>query len=59
MDTGYGIQPKQRIWIQDSGYNIKKNMDTEYGIQPKQRIWIQDMRYNLNKGYGYRIGDTT
>jgi len=57
MDTGYEIQPKQRIWIQDMGYNLNKGYG--YRIQPKQRIWIQDMGYNLNKGYGYRIWDTT
>jgi len=24
MDTGYGIQPKERIWTQDMGYNLNK-----------------------------------
>ena len=32
MDTGYGIQPKQRILIQDMGYNLNKG----YGY------WIWD-----------------
>ena len=31
MDTGYGIQHKQRIWIQDMEYNLNKG----YGY----RIW--------------------
>ena len=45
MDTGYGIQPKHRIWIQDMGYSLNKDMDTGCGIQSKQ-------------GYGYRMWDT-
>ena len=31
MDTGYAIQPKQRIWIEDMGYILNKG----YGY----RIW--------------------
>ena len=43
MDTGNGIQPKKRMWIQDMGYNLKKG----YGY----RIWDATKTKDMDTGY--------